>query len=171
MPRLVETEQEFLIRHGNRPLKVSSQEWVLADGAVVHNDGYGASLYEPPDDRRACLERQRQYAAGKAQRAERDFHKLQGALTGAVDEFGVPIGHHWDAEEYGPGPPDGLDALRLLQSCVLERRAVLEKIDAQIESLPEVQAECARAAQLQQEQDAARSRAEHVKHEAQSITI
>jgi hypothetical protein len=138
-PEPVEPLVDFCKRHGDFPLK-SPSRWLFQDGASVAYSEFGPpQQIEPPDGRQRIFAR-REYALGKLGRAQADFRQLKNALQGAGAAF------KWDKDEYGDPPPDtdrytgqpdGVAALRRLQSIVLKHRTALEAIDGEIANLPE----------------------------------
>jgi hypothetical protein len=129
--------------HGGMPARIkhhTGSRWIYADGAVAVHGSFGIDLYEPSSDPRELIFVRREYHIFKLGRTTKGFEHLKAALLGNAEVF------HWDVEEYGKPPadidestgsPDGMAALRRLQSFVIKHREALAAIDQEVAALPE----------------------------------
>jgi len=149
MPRVIESYEEFVHRHGGDLTNIGHNLWILPDGASVRNSALGLDphLIEPPTDEQARLNARRQYHAAKSDYFGESFAKLKSALQGEGPRF------NWDVKKLGP-PPDGRDrmdagqredegvaALRLLMEMTHQHHMAIADLDRRLNSLPRVQAE------------------------------
>ena len=131
MPIVIETQAEFIERHGSSPLLIGHR-WHFADGAVMANDE-SRTMYEPPTDANARLRLQRVYVAEQLRLAEKEFNAAQSSFSEAAAL----------ASQYRnlPGPPaNAAQILESIKATAEEHRATLAKIDAQLDETPQAKA-------------------------------
>jgi len=136
MPVLVKTPEEFIEEHGGRPLmSINDHEWLCKDGARMARWGHGTNFVEPPENPREQLQLRLRYARWALSRAAGDFDKLKGGMLGRT---GYSV-FQWDERFYGePAPPDPKTCLTRLAEVARERKAAVESIETEYNSLPEV---------------------------------
>jgi hypothetical protein len=124
---------EFDRRHGGNAVDIGTGWLVWPDGArATASDPEGYRL-EPPDEPVERLKLQRAYHATAADRAQRDFSRVQGHFASQQD-----MAIRW--ENSVPGAPvDAPERLERIAVVVRHHRAELAKIVAELESSPQVQ--------------------------------
>lgn len=168
----IESEMEFIQRHGGPKVQVRFDTWLLPDGASIVENGFGTRLFEPPSDPKGRIRARIDYVQAKLAVAEKAFETLKGALLGNTTQEGMPITYTWQEQEFGPAPGrDGTAALLVLKEIADRHRGVLQGLQQQYDALPEVQAERRKAADLERSQAEARSRESAKRLEIQAITI
>lgn len=168
----IESEFEFIQRHGGPKVQVRFDTWLLPNGASIVENGFGTRMFEPPSDPKGRLRARMDYVTAKLSIAERAFEQLKGALLGNTTKEGFPLVYVWDEHEFGPNPGrDGTAALLLVKEIADRHRGVLNGLQMQYDALPEVQEQRRKAEELERSQAEARSRDEAKRREILAITI
>ncbi len=112
----------FIMSHGGNPI-AAGDNLLLPSGAKIVNTGYGEMFLGPPLDQAELRDRRKRYAIARLRLVEKDFTALRAALRG-YGQF------TWPADgRYGPGPADGLDALKHLQRLTIEAQDAVASFD------------------------------------------
>lgn len=168
----VESEQEFIERHGGKPIKLSRTVRLLADGARITDSEFNTFFHEPPAHPELRLQARKQYWEALRQRAETAFKNCQGALAGVRDESGNPFRFVWDEREFGPMPgrpgPAWLVRIRDVRN---QYRAACEDIQRQYEALPAVRERRAREEANRAMDDELRRQAEAERDAALAVKL
>lgn len=170
---------EICEMHGGSPVRTGNG-WTLPDGSVVVAHVVQVTSYEtegPPADALQNLRARQRYNSVRLDEVTHDFERLKLAVSGFVSPDGVAAKWTWPSARYGAmptetdvyGAPCGKTALARLKAIADDRRLAVEKMDAEIEALPEMQHK-RELAQLRQ-QESARQRQQDDRHRAEIASI
>lgn len=145
MPRVIESREEFIERHGGLPLvPLGRGAFLLASGARLQETEWGTSYAEPPEDAEERLELRKQYHQTLKDKAEEAFRQLKEALAPAKSAEWEPKQFRWapgtDVERFfGPAPSsDGAECLTFLRDRYRQYANAVADLDRQYARLPSV---------------------------------
>ena len=167
MPTLVESDQEFIARHGGKLVRVSPYLILLPTGASVHESSMGTRCVEPPRDPKQLYQIKRQYWEALIQRGEKDFNQLRATLEGRTF-----FHFKWNDKLYGSlSRRDPELALNTIKAFVLECRNELAVAEQVYLADPAVQAELRRQEALRQMRAEEGARAQQQLDRIRGITL
>jgi hypothetical protein len=120
MPIVIETVEDFHLKHGDSAYDDQSDRRYFADGAMIA----GIARYEPPTDERELIKQLANYAQSKVNLLVSRFNVIRTNVQTQAKfaQLGV-----------GPEPsPDAIPALKKLADEIIEWKIKVEKLDRKI---------------------------------------
>lgn len=169
----IESEAEFIARHGGKPIRLNRGVRLLADGAKITDTEFDTFFTEPPAHPERRLEARKLYWETLRQRAETAFRNCQARIAGGMDESGNPYRVVWDETFYGPVPAahDGAAWLLRLKAVVHQFRAAVADIARLHEALPAVRERREREEWSRAMEDETRRKAEAERDAALAVKL
>jgi len=146
MPRTItiETQDEFVARHGGSPMQVDPHTWLLPDGAsVTVHVGLGPIMKEPPDDEYKRLQLQIQYEQTFLERTQRFFDRLKSSdlfcMSGWPDRW-LPLPPGVERHERTgtvQGNYTAVGVLKHIRNVYRQHKARLNDLQSRLEQTPQ----------------------------------